>query len=250
MKIQTTAILALFFLTSLISCQNNNKNQAKKEIHIEKMVVNDSIVKATITTSLKQGDKITKEIEVIEGNKEDIDQIISKYSSENSHKNHETDSTDKGHKEMVKKVSFSLNPKSGTSTSGMVTFTESEGKVSLEAHINGLTPGVHAIHIHEKADCSSDDGKSSGGHWNPTFESHGSWGSDFGFHRGDIGNFIADESGHGMVQFSTDLWCIGCEDENKNILGKAIIVHQGEDDLLSQPSGAAGARISCAGLIQ
>ena len=53
-----------------------------------------------------------------------------------------------------------------------------------------------------------------------------------------------------MITFSTDLWCLGCDDANKNIIGKAIIVHQGEDDLISQPSGAAGARVSCAGIIK
>ncbi|MEN8851714.1 MAG: superoxide dismutase family protein [Candidatus Arcticimaribacter sp.] len=150
----------------------------------------------------------------------------------------------------MKKLKFNLNPKSGSTANGMVMFTEQDGQVTLEAHINGLTPGTHAIHVHEKADCSSDDGKSSGGHWNPTFAQHGAWGSETGFHRGDIGNFSADETGHGMITFSTDLWCIGCEDVTKNLIGKAIIVHQGEDDLSSQPSGAAGARVSCAGIIQ
>jgi len=53
----------------------------------------------------------------------------------------------------------------------------------------------------------------------------------------------------GKVLFSTDLWCLDCDDPVKNIMGKAVIVHQGEDDLVSQPSGAAGARISCAGII-
>ena len=53
-----------------------------------------------------------------------------------------------------------------------------------------------------------------------------------------------------MIKFSTDLWCIGCEDPTKNIVGKAVIVHQGADDLVSQPSGAAGSRVSCAGIIQ
>ena len=113
-----------------------------------------------------------------------------------------------------------------------------------------MSEGPHAIHIHEKADCTSADGKSSGGHWNPTFQPHGEWGSDKGYHRGDIGNFSADTNGNGNVSFSTDLWCLGCKNETKNILGKAIIVHQGEDDLVSQPSGAAGSRISCAGIIQ
>ena len=59
-----------------------------------------------------------------------------------------------------------------------------------------------------------------------------------------------DIKANGNVSFSTDLWCLGCKNETKNILGKAIIVHQGEDDLVSQPSGAAGSRISCAGIIQ
>jgi superoxide dismutase, Cu-Zn family len=150
----------------------------------------------------------------------------------------------------VEKIKINLNAKSNSNTSGEVTFTEKDGVVTLEAHIFGLDPGTHAIHLHEKADCSSADGKSTGGHWNPTFEPHGAWQNDAGFHRGDIGNFEADENGHGMVKFSTDLWCIGCEDPFKNILEKAVIVHQGTDDLVSQPSGAAGARVSCAGIIQ
>ncbi|MDC0515310.1 superoxide dismutase family protein [Flavobacteriaceae bacterium] len=149
----------------------------------------------------------------------------------------------------VKKVQFQLDPKSGSSTQGKVTLTEEDGKVTFEANISGLNEGVHAIHIHQKADCSSDDGKSSGGHWNPTFEDHGAWGSETGFHRGDIGNFDADSSGSGTVVFSTDLWCLDCDDPVKNVMGKAVIVHQGKDDLVSQPSGAAGARISCAGII-
>ena len=152
--------------------------------------------------------------------------------------------------EEEKTLEISVNAKSGSSTSGKITFIEKGGQVTLEAHINGLTTGNHAIHIHETADCSSDDGKSAGGHWNPTFENHGAWGNEAGYHRGDIGNFNANENGHGMITFSTDLWCLSCDDANKNIIGKAIIVHQGEDDLISQPSGAAGARVSCAGIIK
>ena len=109
---------------------------------------------------------------------------------------------------------------------------------------------MHAIHIHEKADCASPDGKSAGGHWNPTFEDHGQWGSEKGYHKGDIGNFTVDKNGTGAISMSTDQWCIGCDDPAKNILGKAVIVHQGEDDLISQPSGAAGARVSCGGIIE
>ena len=150
----------------------------------------------------------------------------------------------------VKEIEISLNAKSNSNTSGEVSFTEKDGVVNMEAHIYGLDPGTHAIHLHEKADCSSPDGKSTGGHWNPTFEQHGAWKEESGFHRGDIGNFEADDNGHGMIKFSTDLWCIDCDDPIKNIVGKAVIVHQGADDLISQPSGAAGSRVSCAGIVQ
>ena len=140
--------------------------------------------------------------------------------------------------------------KSGSNATGNIVFKQEDGIVTMVAVFRGLTPGEHAIHIHEKADCSADDGSSSGGHWNPTAQPHGKWGDAEGYHKGDIGNFIASEKGSGTITKVTDEWCIGCDDPNKNIVGKAIIVHQGADDFTSQPSGAAGARVSCGGIIE
>ncbi len=151
---------------------------------------------------------------------------------------------------MAENITFMMEPKSDSSVKGEVSFTDEDGTVSMKAMLTGLTEGEHAIHIHQTADCSSDDGKSTGGHWNPTNEPHGKWQAEEGYHKGDIGNFIADAEGNALVEFSTDQWCIGCEDENKNIVGKAVIVHQGVDDFTSQPSGAAGKRVSCTGIIQ
>ncbi len=150
----------------------------------------------------------------------------------------------------VESIKFKMEAKSDSNVTGDVTFTEENGSVGMTAMLTGLTPGEHAIHIHDKADCSSADGKSTGGHWNPTGTPHGKWGADEGYHKGDIGNFIADAEGNATVEFSTEEWCIGCDDENKNIVGKGVIVHQGVDDFTSQPSGAAGARVSCTGIIQ
>ncbi|MDC7999000.1 superoxide dismutase family protein [Gilvibacter sediminis] len=150
----------------------------------------------------------------------------------------------------VMALKFKLEPKSDSGASGAVKFTAKDGKVFMMAELEGLSEGEHAIHIHEKADCSSPDGKSTGGHWNPTFESHGKWGDETGYHKGDIGNFTADAEGKATISFDTDEWCMGCGDEKKDILGKAIIVHQGADDFTSQPSGAAGARVSCGGIIE
>lgn len=142
-------------------------------------------------------------------------------------------------------VVVQMEAKSGSELDGTVTFTEEDGSVTMTAEFSGLKAGTHAIHLHEKADCSAEDGTSAGGHWNPTFEDHGEWGSEKGYHRGDIGNFEVDENGEGSITFTTDQWCIGCEDEKKNILGKSVIVHDGTDDFTSQPSGAAGTRIGC-----
>ncbi len=150
----------------------------------------------------------------------------------------------------VETISFSMEPKSKSKVSGQVNFTEENGVVSMTASFTGLTEGEHAIHLHEKADCSADDGSTAGGHWNPTNQPHGKWGDEAGYHKGDIGNFTADASGNATVEFSTDQWCIGCGDPNKDIKGKAVIVHEGSDDFTSQPSGAAGSRVSCTGIVE
>ena len=152
--------------------------------------------------------------------------------------------------EVKKEMTINLSPKSDSSVEGTVKFSQENGKVSLAANITGLSEGTHAIHIHESADCSSEDGKSAGGHWNPTSQPHGKWDSQAGYHKGDIGNLNVGADGVGSIGMSTDQWCIGCGDKTKDILGKAIIVHQGADDFTSQPSGAAGARVSCAGIIE
>lgn len=147
--------------------------------------------------------------------------------------------------EEPQEVTVEMEAKSNSDLSGTVTFTEEDGKVTMTAEFSGLKEGMHAIHLHEKADCSAEDATSAGGHWNPTFEDHGEWGSENGYHRGDIGNFDVNAEGEGSITFTTDQWCIGCEDDTKNILDKAVVVHDGPDDFTSQPSGAAGTRIGC-----
>jgi Cu-Zn family superoxide dismutase len=174
----------------------------------------------------------------------------------NDAKNETTDEVVKGEKADEEKkddsvkIMVPLESKSGSDAKGSVVFEQKNGTVRMIALVSNLEPGEHAIHLHEKADCSSDDGKSTGGHWNPTAQPHGQWGAETGYHKGDIGNFTADSNGNGTLSFITDEWCIGCGDPDKDIVGKAVIVHQGTDDFTSQPSGAAGARISCGGVIQ
>ncbi|MFV5685433.1 superoxide dismutase family protein [Flavobacterium sp. GB2R13] len=148
-----------------------------------------------------------------------------------------------------KKLNIVFEPKSNSTVSGTATFEEKNGKVTFVAKLAGLKPGIHAIHIHEKSDCTAADGSSAGGHWNPTFKKHGKWGVGE-YHKGDIGNFTADEKGNGTITLTTDEWCIGCGDATKDILGKGLIVHQGTDDYVSQPAGNAGARVACSAIIK
>lgn len=148
-----------------------------------------------------------------------------------------------------KTLNLAFEPKSNSNVTGTATFTEKNGKVTFVAKISGLKPGVHAIHIHEKSDCSAADGSSAGGHWNPTFKKHGKWGQGE-YHKGDIGNFTADEKGNGTITMTTDEWCIGCGDAAKDILGKGLIVHQGADDFVTQPTGNAGGRVACSAIIK
>ena len=151
--------------------------------------------------------------------------------------------------EKSKTVNITFESKSGSNVKGTAIFDERRGEVTLTAKLSELKPGVHAIHIHEKADCSAADAASAGGHWNPTFKKHGKWG-DAEYHKGDIGNFTADASGNATVTFKTNEWCIGCGDATKDIIGKGLIVHEKPDDYFTQPTGAAGARVACSAIIK
>lgn len=137
-----------------------------------------------------------------------------------------------------------LAPTSGSEVTGQAAFEMgAEDKVTLHLSLQNLPPGVHAVHIHEIGDCSSADGTSAGGHWNPMTQDHGKW-NEAPFHLGDLGNVEADEYGSGSLTVTTSLWTIGTHMDD-DIVGKAIIVHAGEDDFVSQPTGAAGGRIAC-----
>lgn len=141
-------------------------------------------------------------------------------------------------------ASATLNPASGSDVSGTATFSQNEdGVVHLVLHVASLTPGTHAVHLHENGDCGADDASSAGGHWNPTSEDHGKRGEN-DFHSGDISNLTVGEDGIGNLEMDVEGWSIGGSEET-SIINKAIIIHADPDDFKSQPSGAAGARVAC-----
>lgn len=146
--------------------------------------------------------------------------------------------------EMPKTMTSKILAKSGTATQGTVKFTQEGDKVVMDMNIYKLTPGTHAVHIHEFGDCSAVDAKSAGGHWNPAKDDHGKWDTAH-FHMGDIGNLNADMKGTARLVFKTDKWCLDCSDTSKNIIGKSIVIHDDKDDFKTQPTGNAGGRVGC-----
>ena len=135
-----------------------------------------------------------------------------------------------------------LQPTKGNKVWGTITFTQKGDKVLVVANVNGLKPGMHGFHIHEKGDCSAADGMSAGGHFNPAGKPHGAPDSAE-HHGGDLGNLTADKSGNATLSIEVD--GITLDQSANSIVGKGVIVHANPDDLISQPAGNAGPRVAC-----
>ncbi len=115
-------------------------------------------------------------------------------------------------------------------------------KMDLEINFPARADSTVAVHFHEHGDCGN-MGENAHGHWNPTKENHGKWGSA-AYHSGDIGNIQLDAKGHGSITVTTDRWST-TDGDAKNIMGRGIIVHGGTDDYTTQPTGNSGPRVGC-----
>lgn len=134
----------------------------------------------------------------------------------------------------------------GAATAGTVKFTQIKDGVRVTVHLKGLSPGEHGFHIHETGDCSAADFTSAGPHYNPLGASHGAR-HDAKSHMGDLGNLTADAKGDVTTEFiDPSLTLIG----EHSIVGRAVIVHAGKDDLTSQPAGNSGPRVGCGVIAQ
>ncbi len=134
-----------------------------------------------------------------------------------------------------------LSPGTNSTVRGTVTFTEETEGVRVIASVEGLKPGLHGFHIHEKGDCSSPGFTSAGGHFNPAQSPHGSP-TDPQHHFGDFGNLEANDQG--LARYERVFNWLTFQGTN-SIIGRGVIVHEKPDDLKSQPAGNAGARLAC-----
>jgi Cu-Zn family superoxide dismutase len=141
-----------------------------------------------------------------------------------------------------------LVPTHGNSATGWVSFTQSGSSVLVMADISGLKPNAeHGFHIHDKGDCSSGDGMSAGGHFNPTAQAHGAHGAA-SHHAGDLPSLVADKNGVAKLKFETS--SITIDAGLTNIAGRGLIVHRDPDDFRTQPTGNAGPRLACAVIVK
>lgn len=131
---------------------------------------------------------------------------------------------------------------------GNITFSQLSctEAVHVQVEINGLSPGKHGFHIHEKGDLSGGCA-STGGHYNPDRLNHGAREAQIR-HVGDLGNVIADENGRVSTSFSDSVITLYGA---RSIIGRAVVVHLDEDDLGltdhpdSHKTGNAGGRVAC-----
>lgn len=134
-----------------------------------------------------------------------------------------------------------LKPTTGNTASGTVKFTSVPGGVEVDANVSGLPAGSHGFHIHEVGDCSAADGSSAGGHFNPESKAHGAPDAKE-HHAGDLGNITIGADGKGKLSMKDSLLQLSGQE---SIVGRAIILHANQDDMKTQPTGNAGARIAC-----
>lgn len=137
-----------------------------------------------------------------------------------------------------------LKSLSGSTVTGKVHLVQhSHGMVKVSGQVSGLKPNSqHGFHIHENGDCSSPDGSSAGGHFNPNNAAHGKHGQA-SHHVGDLPNLQANDKGMAIVQYEISQISLGSG--THDVVNRALVVHANPDDYTSQPAGNSGARLAC-----
>jgi Cu-Zn family superoxide dismutase len=128
---------------------------------------------------------------------------------------------------------------------GEVVVTQATDGLHVLVRAQGLTPGMHAVHIHTTGSCTPPDFTSAGGHWNPTGHKHGK-DNPAGMHMGDMPNMIAGTDGSGEMEYVVAGGTIsGGPTPLLDADGAAIVIHAQADDNKSDPAGNAGGRVAC-----
>ncbi|WP_433931707.1 superoxide dismutase family protein [Sorangium cellulosum] len=139
-------------------------------------------------------------------------------------------------------VEVPIEARTNSKLKGSATFAEVDGGVKVTVNVSGAPKGKIAVHVHETGDCSAPDAKSAGAHYNPDNHPHGLPDAS-ARHLGDLGNIEVKADGTGAHEIVAKGASLKQGAPN-SFLGRAIIVHEKQDDG-SQPAGNAGGRIGC-----
>ncbi|MDL4842544.1 superoxide dismutase family protein [Aquibacillus sp. LR5S19] len=141
-------------------------------------------------------------------------------------------------------IEISMYNSSDDSIGKAILSEESDG-VKIKISAEGLEPGLHGIHVHENAKCEGPDFKSAGNHYDPNGNEHGLMHPD-GAHLGDLPN--VEVSADGTIDAELTLSGATLTDGKTSLLkedGTSLIIHEKQDDGVSQPAGDAGKRMAC-----
>lgn len=140
----------------------------------------------------------------------------------------------------VRRAVAVLVPVGESDVFGTVHFTKKGNEVRVRGVVRGLEPGKHGFHVHQYGDLTDlKQGKSAGGHYNPTHQPHGRR-TDQERHVGDLGNIEANEEGVARFDFTDRVIDLGGP---HSVVGRALVVHESADQF-TQPSGDAGDRVA------
>ena len=141
------------------------------------------------------------------------------------------------------RATAALQPTKGSKAFGEATFEQVGDKVRIVVFAQNLPPDRElGFHIHEAGDCSSGDGMSAKGHFNPHAKPHGDPKSAER-HAGDLPALNAGKDGRAMIDVTVDI--ITVRPGPASVVNRGLIIHADPDDYKTQPTGNAGARIAC-----
>src|SRR5687768_13417611 len=141
------------------------------------------------------------------------------------------------------RATAALQPTKGNKAFGEATFEHVGDKVRVVVFAQNLPPEREVgFHIHEAGDCSSGDGMSAKGHFNPHGKPHGHPQSAER-HAGDLPSLKAGKDGRAKLDVTVDAVTLGAGPAS--IVGRGLIIHADPDDYKTQPTGNAGARLAC-----